>query len=173
MVEWKTQTMATRKRRRWLLGLSASIVIFLSVLGFYSLVLLFDESLYTREGTFAYYLTVPDLIADAPRPGQIGQPRFYVSAGDGPKPPASAVYYQSDAARGEISRTLEAYLQSKGLLAAGTLAEVYPAGWALQRMHGEEAMVYKPEVSTRLQHVIVRVENIGNERSEISVTATF
>lgn len=173
MIENDRQNTAIKRRRKWLLGVSASAVILAAVLAYYSITILFDESLYTNEGSFAYYLAVPDLIADAPRPGQIGEPRFYVSAGDGPKAPASAVSYRSNAKHEDVFRALEAYLRSEGLLRAGTLADVYPTGRALRHMHGEQAIIYKPKGRTRLQHVIVRVEEIEGTQSEISITATF
>jgi hypothetical protein len=151
----------------------AGAVVLVAAIAFYSFTILFDEALYTNEGTFAYYLAVPNLIADAPRPGQIGEPRFYVTAGDGPKAPASAVQYRSNAEREEFFRALEAYLQSEGLVRAGILAEVYPTEWALHQMHGEGAIVYRPEAGTPPQHVIVRIEGIEGAESDISITATY
>lgn len=162
-----------KKRGRLLFTILAAFVIVISAFSVYSLRILFDEALYTNEGTFAYYLAVPSLIADAPRPEQIGEPRFYVTAGDGPKAPASAVHFRSNAESGDFFRALEAYMNSESLSRAGTLAEVFPTDWALHRTHGEEAIVYRPEAGTTPQHVIIRVEGIDGTVGDVTITATY
>jgi hypothetical protein len=81
---------------------------------FYIVSLLLSESLYSSRGSFAYWLTISSVIKSVPEVSPTSSPRFYSSAGDGPKLPESAVTYRSSAAAPEITRAVETYLTSRG-----------------------------------------------------------
>jgi hypothetical protein len=83
-------------------------------LGLYSLLLAFTEDLYVEEGTYTYYLLIPSLIKDIPRPQVIGTPEYYSSCGDGPKPMTTGISFHSRASRTEIYNRIDEYLRRVG-----------------------------------------------------------
>lgn len=97
-------------------SLIIGIVVFLIFLGvlFYTLTIIFSESLYTSRGTFSYYVTIPREIRTFPEIGIIGEPKFFYGCGDGPKPPIQEIRYRSNASTAAILEEADSYLRSQG-----------------------------------------------------------
>jgi hypothetical protein len=80
----------------------------------YATSLLTSESVYCNRGSFAYWLTISGTIKDVPELSPTSPPRFYSSAGDGPKLPENAVSYASGAAPEAMLREMDRYLVAIG-----------------------------------------------------------
>src|SRR5262245_3481624 len=103
--------MTVKKRTAIISAIAAAAIL---GAGLYAASLLFKESLYSSRGSFGYWLTISSVIKSVPELSPTTPPRFYSSAGDGPKLPESAVTYSSSAARDDLERTIGGYLTSKG-----------------------------------------------------------
>ena len=99
------------KGRKSLGALATGVVI---VVLAYSASLLVAESVYSNRGSFAYWLTISRVIKNVPEISPADTPRFYSSAGDGPKLPESAVTYRTSAERDVVVLELNRYLTAKG-----------------------------------------------------------
>jgi hypothetical protein len=100
-------------KRRWLL-VTVIVVTVVGGIAFYSASLLLSESVYSNRGTFAYWLTISDVIKNVPEVEPTETPRFFSSAGDGPKLPETAISYRSSADIVRVSRTIGEYLTQRG-----------------------------------------------------------
>jgi len=104
--------------KRWLVAVVLALIA-MGAIAFYSASLMMSESLYSSRGTFAYWLTISDVIKGVPEISPIEPPRFYSSAGDGPKLPESAVSYRSSADVGVVSERIDDYLKRQGYRSSG------------------------------------------------------
>ena len=82
--------------------------------GAYSMSLMSSESVYSKRGSFAYWLTISRVIKEVPEINPSGTVQFYASAGDGPKLPESAVAYRSHSRPDDILRDIRKYLTDLG-----------------------------------------------------------
>ncbi len=97
----------TKKRKTSIL---IGLIVLILLSGWYALSIGFDEALYTKKGTLSYYLTInSELIKDVPKPKMVGEPSYYSSCGDGPKPPAQGIIYRSRATQEELLKILDQY----------------------------------------------------------------
>jgi hypothetical protein len=80
----------------------------------YALVLGFTEDLNFKRWSVAYILFTPSFIEHLPRPKIIGDVVYYHSNGDGPKPPAEGLSFETIATKGEILSKFAAYLSQNG-----------------------------------------------------------
>ena len=108
--------------KRWLVAVVISLIA-MGAIAFYSASLLMSESLYSSRGTFPYWLTISDVIKGVPEIRPIEPPRFYASAGDGPKLPESAVSYRSSADVAIVSERITEYLKRQGYRGSGATFE--------------------------------------------------
>ena len=90
------------------------ILIFASGVGLYSLMLAFTESLYVERGSYAYYLLIPSFIKNVPQPQIVGEPEYYSSCGDGPKPMATGVSFYSKDLKSELFDQINRYAVAAG-----------------------------------------------------------
>jgi hypothetical protein len=109
-------------RKRWLIAVVISLIA-LGAIAFYSASLVLSESVYSNRGTFAYWLTISNVIKGVPEIRPIQPPRFYSSAGDGPKLPESAVSYRSSADADVVFQRLTEYLTQQGYRGSGATFE--------------------------------------------------
>lgn len=80
----------------------------------HTLTLIFDESLNTERGTYAYYLLIGSkIIREFPIVDAVDGPYFYYRSGPGPG--ANGIYFTSQAPGGVILDKIQDYLSSRGL----------------------------------------------------------
>ena len=86
-----------------------------TVVGLYTLMLLFTEDLYSQRGTFAYYVTIRSpTIKNFPRIQLTAEEDYYSSCGDGPKLPANGIRYVSSQNQQALKQAIEEYLSKGG-----------------------------------------------------------
>jgi hypothetical protein len=100
-------------KRRWVLIVAVGVAAIVAIAS-YGASLRLSESLYSTRGSFAYWLTISSVIKGVPAVDAVDGPRFYSSAGDGPKLPESAVTYRSRAPSEDIAQKLDAYFRAAG-----------------------------------------------------------
>lgn len=83
----------------------------------YAVKLLLTEDLYTSRKTFAYYVTIQSSnIKNFPLIGVVGDEVYYSSCGDGPKPPANGIRYNSTEDPQTLRTSIEQYLLDRGFI---------------------------------------------------------
>jgi len=102
------------KRRNLILFAAFSAVIVGCSFGMYAFVLGFSEDLYFKRWSVAHVLFTPSFIEHLPKPNIIGDVLYYHSAGDGPKPPAEGLSFETAAAKDQILTQFEQYLMQNG-----------------------------------------------------------
>lgn len=100
-------------KRHFTLAVSVFLLAALTT-GGYAAWLLLQESVYCDRGSFAYWVTISSTIKSVPTPGAIGNPRYYASAGDGPKLPESAVQFRVPSSTPDVPGQLEAWAAGNG-----------------------------------------------------------
>lgn len=80
----------------------------------YVLLLGFTEDLYFKKWSIAYLVFTPSIVEHLPRPQIIGDVVYYHSGGDGPKPMAEGLSFESNAAKDEIVNQFDKYLSQHG-----------------------------------------------------------
>lgn len=86
--------------------------------------IMFSESLYTGRGTLAYWLTIhSDVIEQFPLTGLKGEVTYFYSCGDGGKPPANGLLFQSTSDRQTLIQTVDSYLAGCGYTKGGRRME--------------------------------------------------
>lgn len=84
--------------------------------GFYVLLLGFTEDLYFKKWSIAHVFFTPSFIEDLPKPKIIGEAVYYHSSGDGPKPRAEGLSFETTAAKDEIVDQFNKYLSQNGYI---------------------------------------------------------
>jgi hypothetical protein len=82
--------------------------------GVYVLILGFTEDLYFKKWSIAHVFFTPSFIEHLPRPQIIGDVVYYHSSGDGPKPMAEGLSFESNASKDEILNQFDKYLSHNG-----------------------------------------------------------
>jgi len=83
--------------------------------GWHYIRIIFAESLYMKKGTLEYFLTMDsEVIENFPLVNIVGEETYYSSCGDGNKPPANGVSFDSRADKAELVRRIEAYVTEHG-----------------------------------------------------------
>jgi len=105
----------TRMRKRPTLVVAAAVlVVCVCGIALYALKLGFTEDLYFNRWSFAHLLFTPEIIDNLPHPQRIGAAEFYHSCGDGPKPMAEGVSFESQASKEVILNQFHEYLSRRG-----------------------------------------------------------
>ncbi len=117
-------------KRKWLVILAAS-ALGIAALAFYSLQILFDESMYTSRGTYSYWIAVSSVIRNVPEVGAVGEARFHASPGDGPKLPDSTVTYRSQAPPDQIRSQIADYLTRQGYQRSAGRDDEFTKGYSI------------------------------------------
>lgn len=88
-------------------------------LGLHILRLLFTESLYSRPGSFAFFVTINEpVIRGFPVLQPIGEPLYHSGCGDGNKLPDEAVSYRSRLSVADLIARVRPHIASHGFLPA-------------------------------------------------------
>lgn len=124
---------------------------------FYTITVIFSESLYPSRGTFSYYVTIPREIRSFPEIGIIGEPKFFYGCGYGPKPPIQEIQYKSSAHSETILESADNFLKSKGYFLSKENAEV---------SFCDEGMIYEKDHSTI--EVCITSDNGSQNRVQVS-----
>ena len=75
-----------------------SFVAAMLCLGIFALKLQFSESLYSKQNTFSFYVTITDsVISNFPIVDSVSTPEYFYSSGEGPKPIIQSISYKSRA----------------------------------------------------------------------------
>lgn len=107
------------------------------------------ESIYTKRGTYAYFVCVSSVIKAIPEIDIVGSADFYSSAGDGPKLPTDEVRYKTGAQTEVVMSRIAAHLKQIGYV---------EIGFGRFELHQSQ--------------VVVVVEPDGQGRSTVLVTET-
>jgi hypothetical protein len=94
--------------------MSLAVIVGACAFGVYVLVLGFTEDLYFRKWSIAHVFFTPSFIEHLPRPQIIGEVVYYHSSGDGPKPMAEGLSFESNASKDEILNEFDKYLSQNG-----------------------------------------------------------
>lgn len=93
------------------------IVFLLAIVTFscYALKVIGTEDLHTSRNSFAYFIAINSkTIKNVPVINNISEPDFYYSCGDGPKPGANQISYESSATTEKILKNINIYLKDSG-----------------------------------------------------------
>src|SRR5436309_12255649 len=90
------------------------VIVGACVFGVYVLILGFTEDLFFKKWSIAYVFFTPSFIEHLPRPQIIGDVVYYHSSGDGPKPMAEGLSFESTASKDEILNQFDKYLFQNG-----------------------------------------------------------
>jgi hypothetical protein len=102
--------------RRTKIFLLVVVVVGACAFGVYVLILGFTEDLYFKKWSIAHVLFTPSFIEHLPRPQIIGEVVYYHSSGDGPKPMAEGLSFETTASRDEILNQFNEYLAQNGYI---------------------------------------------------------
>jgi hypothetical protein len=95
-----------------LLFLAVSVCLLVHVLS-----LLFSESLYSKRGSLAYFVTIQEpVIRTFPILQAIGEPLYHSGCGDGPKLPDEAILYHSRLSVADLVARVQPHITSHGFL---------------------------------------------------------
>ena len=104
----------TKSRKLILSVLLAAGVTGASSFAVYAVVLGFTEDLHFKRWSVAHVLFTPSFIENLPRPNIIGDVVYSHSSGDGPKPSAEGLSFETTASKDEIVTQFERYLIQNG-----------------------------------------------------------
>lgn len=118
-------------RRKWVYAGSVAAALIVTAAGmWYVSRIVFAESLYTEKGTLAYWMVVrSNIIRGFPKPGLIGEERYYYSCGDGPKPAAEGVLFSTSNNRTQIYGEADRFLKEMGFSKVSSESEAVRAYW--------------------------------------------
>jgi hypothetical protein len=107
--------MASTITKRLVRSGGAFLCVFIACLFLYALKLAFTESLYSRRGSFAFFVTItePDIRA-FPVLDATSEPEYNSSCGDGPKPSSQSISYRSRLSTPEILELAQRHAASCG-----------------------------------------------------------
>jgi hypothetical protein len=104
----------TKSRKLILFALVAAAIVGTCSFAVYALVLGFTEDLYFKRWSVAHVLLTPSFIEHLPKPNIIGSVLYYHSAGDGPKPPAEGLSFETAASKEQVLTQFDQYLIQNG-----------------------------------------------------------
>jgi hypothetical protein len=104
----------TKPRKLIKLGLVGVVGIGACSLAIYAIVLGFTEDLYFKRWSVAHVLFTPSFIENLPKPDVVGDVVYYHSSGDGPKPPAEGLSFETNASKDQILAQFDRYLAQSG-----------------------------------------------------------
>lgn len=104
------------RRRKITIAVLATVAVVVGVcaLGFYILLLGFTEDLYFSKWSVAYVVFTPAIVDNVPQPQKVGEVEYYHSCGDGPKPMAEGLSYETQASKELLLTEFHAYLSGHG-----------------------------------------------------------
>lgn len=98
-------------------AIALAILALAGFLGWRIVTIAFTEDFYCRAGTFDYLVAIRSpLIKDFPQMEIVGEPLYYSSGGDGPKPAGNGVSYLSSAAPSTILPTAQQHIKNYGFV---------------------------------------------------------
>ena len=95
------------------LGAVGGIVV-VCALGVYILLLGLTEDLYFNKWSVAYVVFTPAIVDNVPQPQRVGEVEYYHSCGDGPKPMAEGISYETEASNEVLLTEFHNYLSAHG-----------------------------------------------------------
>ena len=104
----------TKSRKLIVLVLLGVLVVGAGSFAAYALVLGFTEDLYFKRWSVAHVLFTPSFIENLPKPQIVGDVVYYHSCGDGPKPPAEGLSFETTASKDQILAQFDYYLTRSG-----------------------------------------------------------
>jgi hypothetical protein len=104
----------SKSRKLILFVLLAAVIAGTCSFAGYALVLGFTEDLYFKRWSVAHLLFTPSFIEHLPKPNIMGEVVYYHSCGDGPKPPAEGLSFETIASKDQILTEFERYLVQNG-----------------------------------------------------------
>src|SRR5688572_218906 len=107
--------MASTTSKRLIWSGIAFLFVFAACLFLYALKLGFTESLYSRRGSFAFFVTITEpVIRTFPVLDPTSDPQYHSGCGDGPKLPDQAISYRSRLPNSELLARAQRHATSCG-----------------------------------------------------------
>jgi hypothetical protein len=123
-----------RLRTRGVVGCAAVVIVGAAALYIGAIYVCGDEWLETRRGRVAYYVCLSPVIRNAPLLGDVNEPKFFSTVGDGTKLPRDEIVYRSAAPASAIVLRIEKYLGAHGFARDSSDASVFRDAQSLVRI---------------------------------------